>query len=98
VLRPVGDGRATVRVIDGVDALEMQLEVDAQPASVALWRNLGGFPEGAPYRSIGVEPMLGATFDLSRAGPGDAAVVPASGEVTWRLTIAAERGSGLVAR
>ena len=63
--------------------------------SVALWRNLGGFPEEAPYRSIGVEPMLGAVFDLAEAGPGDAAVVPESGEMRWEMRISAYRGEDL---
>jgi hypothetical protein len=55
---------------------------------VAIWRNLGGFPPGAPYRSIGVEPMLGAVFDLAEAsGPQDAVTVSASGEVAWDLMI-----------
>ncbi|KMS92187.1 MULTISPECIES: hypothetical protein [Streptomyces] len=58
-----------------------------QPVSIALWRNLGGFPEANPYRSTGVEPMLGRVFDLADAGPGDAAEVPATGEVHWRLTL-----------
>jgi hypothetical protein len=31
--------------------------------------------------------MLGRVFDLAEAGPGDAARVPASGEVRWRLTL-----------
>jgi hypothetical protein len=57
--------------------------------SIALWRNLGGFPDTDPYRSTGVEPMLGRVFDLAEAGPGDAARVPASGEVRWRLTVSA---------
>ncbi|GAA1283155.1 hypothetical protein Psi02_30850 [Planotetraspora silvatica] len=81
-----------VRVTDGPDTLSLRVEAPAGvPVSVALWRNLGGFPAHAPYRSIGVEPMLGAVFDLAEAGPGDAAVVPASGELTWRLVLAAER-------
>ena len=51
-------------------------------------------PEAAPlldrpYRSTGVEPMLGRVFGLADAGPGDAARVPASGEVRWRLTLTA---------
>ena len=58
-----------------------------QPLSIALWRNLGGFPDPDPYRSCGVEPMLGRVFDLAEAGPGDAALVPASGKVRWRLTL-----------
>ncbi|GAA4586600.1 hypothetical protein GCM10023194_33220 [Planotetraspora phitsanulokensis] len=84
-----------VRVTDGTDVLDMRVEApDGVPVSVALWRNLGGFPDHAPYRSVGVEPMLGAVFDLAEAGPGDAAVVPASGELTWRLVLAAGRLSG----
>lgn len=50
-----------------------------------------GRPANGPYRSVGVEPMLGAAFDLADAGLSDAAVVPATGEVAWRLTISAHR-------
>lgn len=50
-------------------------------------------PRGAPYRSVGVEPLLGRVFDRTAAHDGDTAVVPASGEVTWRLTITANRRS-----
>ncbi|MBK3568648.1 hypothetical protein [Streptomyces sp. MBT62] len=74
-------------VHDGADRLSLALEADGQPLSVALWRNLGGFPARDPYRSSGVEPMLGRVFDLAQAGPGDAARVPASGETRWRLTL-----------
>ncbi|GGT15568.1 hypothetical protein [Streptomyces chromofuscus] len=74
-------------VHDGPDRLSLAWEADGQPTSVALWRNLGGFPAPRPYRSTGVEPMLGRVFDLSEAGPDDAACVPASGEVRWRLTL-----------
>jgi hypothetical protein len=81
----LADGRACVH--DGADRLALGVESEGQPVSMALWRNLGGFPEAAPYRSIGIEPMLGRTFDLAQAGPGDAARVPASGEVHWRLTL-----------
>ncbi|CCH15704.1 hypothetical protein [Micromonospora lupini] len=80
-----------VQVYDGDDRLTLELECAGQPRSTALWRNLGGWPEDCPYRSIGVEPMLGSAFDLADAGPADAAVVPATGEVTWRLTISAHR-------
>ncbi|MEU0784145.1 hypothetical protein ABZ341_21505 [Streptomyces sp. NPDC006173] len=75
-------------VHDGPDRLSFALEADGQPVSVALWRNLGGYPAGRPYRSTGVEPMLGRVFDLAGAGPGDAARVPASGAMRWRLTVA----------
>lgn len=60
----------------------------ASVASVALWRNLGGFPDGDPYRSIGVEPMLGSVFDLAEARrEGDAVTVPRAGYVEWELEI-----------
>ncbi|MFG2790153.1 hypothetical protein [Streptomyces sp. NPDC048419] len=85
-------------VHDDEDRLSFTLEVlgvledpggGAQPVSIALWRNLGGFPDADPYRSTGVEPMLGRVFDLAEAGSGDAAEVPASGEVRWRLIVTA---------
>nr|WP_062339197.1 hypothetical protein [Herbidospora sakaeratensis] len=83
---------ASVRVQDGADVLGLRVEAPpGVPVGTALWRNLGGFPEGAPYRSIGVEPMLGTVFDVTEAGPDDTAEVPASGEVTWRLVMTAER-------
>ncbi|WP_405952742.1 hypothetical protein OG588_47505 [Streptomyces prunicolor] len=89
------DGTAVGAVVDAShccvhdqdDRLALALEADGQPLSIALWRNLGGFPAPHPYRSTGVEPMLGRVFDLAEAGPDDAARVPASGEVRWRLTL-----------
>ena len=80
---------ATAVVCDGPDRLSLSVEAEGQPAAVGLWRNLGGFPPGRPYRSIGVEPMLGRVFDLAEAGDTDCAVTPAAGEVRWRLTITA---------
>ena len=82
---------ATAVIHDGPDRLRMSVEADGQPAAVALWRNLGGFPRGSPYRSIGVEPMLGRVFDLAQAYDGDCAVTPTAGEVRWRLTFTADR-------
>src|SRR5258706_476769 len=76
-------------VADGADRLAFDLECDGQPVSTALWRNLRGWPAPAPYRSIGVEPMLGAAFDVSEDAP--VAVVPAAGELAWRLTVTAHR-------
>jgi hypothetical protein len=79
-----------VCVHDGEDRLSFALDVleaEEQPLSIALWRNLGGFPATDPYRSCGVEPMLGRVFDLAEAGHSDAARVPASGKVRWRLTL-----------
>ncbi|WP_433340117.1 hypothetical protein [Streptomyces sp. CA-253872] len=78
-----------VVVRDGPHALRLRVEAEGQPVSVALWRNLGGFPEEAPYRSVGVEPMLGRVFDLAAAGAHESARVPESGEVRWRLTVEA---------
>ncbi|MGW6601030.1 hypothetical protein [Streptomyces sp. NPDC055036] len=79
-----------VDVREGTAVLRLAVEAEGQPVSVALWRNLRGFPEDEPYRSIGVEPMLGRVFDLAAAGDGDAACVPAGGEVRWRLTVSVE--------
>jgi hypothetical protein len=76
-------------VHDGRDRLALSLHAAGQPVSIALWRNLGGFPEPDPYRSTGVEPMLGRVFDLADAGPEDAARVPAAAQVRWRLTLTA---------
>ncbi len=74
-------------VVDGPDRLTFTLTAPGQPVSTALWRNLGGFPNFRPYRSIGIEPMLGRVFDLATAGPSDAAVIPASGVCGWRMVI-----------
>lgn len=83
-----------VAVIDGDHRLTMLLDAGADvPVSIALWRNLGGYPPDAPYRSIGVEPMLGTVFDLADAGPGDAAVVPQSSSLHWRLHITGSEAS-----
>ena len=76
----------TVTVVDGDARLHMKLVSDA-PHSVALWRNLGGFPAGSPYRSVGVEPMLGRVLDLADARPDDAVTVPSSGVVEWELEV-----------
>ncbi|WP_328419806.1 hypothetical protein [Streptomyces sp. NBC_00443] len=89
------DGTAVGAVVDSArccvhddrDRLALELAADGQPVSIALWRNLGGYPQPHPYRSTGVEPMLGRVFDLADAGPDDAARVPASGEVRWSLTL-----------
>jgi len=80
-----------VAITDGPDRLAVRLEADIEPISIALWRNLEGWPGAQPYRSIGVEPMLGRAFDLGKAGPGEQARVPASGQLSWRLSIWADR-------
>jgi hypothetical protein len=80
----------SVVVRDGADQLRFELTAPADvPTSVALWRNLGGFPADRPYRSIGVEPMLGRVFELAEAGPGDAAETGPDGSLRWRMTVTA---------
>ena len=79
----------TLTVHDGADSLTMRLSVQAQPSGFAIWRNLGGWPESEPYRNVGIEPMLGYSPTLALAGPGESAVMPASGVVEWSLTIKA---------
>jgi hypothetical protein len=77
------DGTATVallagcdrlEVADGVDRLSLALSCPGQPVSFVLWRNLAGWPPHQPYRSVGVEPLLGQALDLAEAGPAHAAV------------------------
>jgi hypothetical protein len=69
--------------VDDGERLTFSLEAPGQPVSTALWRNLRGWPAGAPYRSIGVEPMLGRSWDRT----GDPATVGDSGLCEWRLTV-----------
>jgi hypothetical protein len=78
-----------VDVVDGADRLSLELSCPDQPVSVVLWRNLEGWPPHEPYRSVGVEPMLGRALDLAEAEPGSAAVVPAGGVLRWTLTVRA---------
>jgi hypothetical protein len=77
-----------IRVVDGDHQLDLLVECADQPVSIALWRNLRGWPEDAPYRSVGVEPVLGRTFDRDD-GTRPVAVVPAGGTVRWRMTLTA---------
>jgi hypothetical protein len=83
--------RASATIRDGTAGLRLTLRAGGGvPTSVALWRNLRGFPGVHPYRSIGVEPMLGSVFDLAEASDDDDAVtVPPDGSVEWELAIAA---------
>lgn len=81
---------SAAEVVDRGQTLRLAVNCPGQPVSIGLWRNLGGFPAEGPYRSLGVEPMLGRVFDLADAGPFDAAVVGPAGEVTWRLTLSVE--------
>ncbi|GAA3216490.1 hypothetical protein ACFO1B_15320 [Dactylosporangium siamense] len=80
-------GLTEAAVEDGDSRLTFTVEVEGQPTGFMLWRNLGGWPEPSPYRSTGVEPMIGQRATLANAGPDEAATVPPSGEVTWTLRI-----------
>jgi hypothetical protein len=79
-------------VVDGADRLSLRWGLapgHAAPLSLVVWRNLGGWPEGAPYRSIGVEPMLGAETNLDRATPDRLAHLDGRGRLRWWLTVTA---------
>ncbi len=63
-------GCAAATVVDGPDALALSWRVltgDAE-CSLLLWRNLRGWPADGPYRSIGIEPMLGTVGRPRRPG------------------------------
>lgn len=77
-----------VEVHDGEDVLALRWGSEpGAPTSFLVWRNLGGWPAGAPYRSFGVEPMLGAATALADAAPGEAAVLGPSGRLDWWLEV-----------
>lgn len=81
--------RATV--VDGADRLRMDWDAPTASGSCSLliWRNLGGWPTGSPYRSIGIEPMVGRAADLSTAG-SESAVLDRSGAFAWSVRLTAE--------
>ncbi|WP_232666324.1 hypothetical protein [Pseudonocardia sp. TRM90224] len=81
-------GCSQVTVVDGPDArdrLRFRWRVTHGEATCSLlvWRNLRGWPAGAPYRSIGIEPMLGTSADLS----GTPAELGADGRPAWEVTV-----------
>lgn len=96
------DGTATGAVVAS-DAVEiddgdhrLRLGWGAQPGtptSFLLWRNLGGWPAGVPYRSIGIEPMIGATTALAGARPDEVARIGPDGVLAWWLEISGCRAS-----
>lgn len=94
------DGTATCAVLPGVrravitdgdDRLALSWDCPDQPelCSLMVWRNLGGWPEDAPYRSIGIEPMVGRAADLAAADPRSAAVIGPSGTFRWSIQVTA---------
>lgn len=78
-------------VVDGNRALRLSWtsSTDRGQCSLLFWRNLRGWPAGAPYRSIGIEPMVGRAADRGQASPAELAQIPASGSFEWQLTITA---------
>jgi hypothetical protein len=80
-------------VVDGDHALDLAWDHAAQPGlcSLMLWRNLGGWPVDGPYRSIGVEPMIGRTADPTSGSDDASARIDASGHARWDLRLAARR-------
>lgn len=96
--RPANDGTAHVFALLGLtevavedrgDRLRFALEAPGRPVAVGIWRNLGAWPPAAPYRSVGVEPMIGWHVDRDRVGAGEAGIVPATGTVERRLRLSA---------
>jgi hypothetical protein len=84
-------GCREVLVVDGDDALSLTWSAPGRDelCSLLLWRNLRGWPVEAPYRSIGVEPMVGRAADLGSAGAGDVARIGPDGRHVWNLTLVA---------
>jgi len=83
---------SAVDVIDGEETLSLRWGAEADvPLSFVLWRNLGGWPSGNPYRSIGVEPMVGAATDAVGAAEGELALLDEHGTLEWWLEISATR-------
>ncbi|MFI6424331.1 hypothetical protein [Promicromonospora sp. NPDC050880] len=81
-----------VDVVDGADRLSLRWGTPGPaPLSLVVWRNLGGWPEGSPYRSIGVEPLLGAETNLDRAGRDRSARLDGRGRLAWWLEATASR-------
>lgn len=74
-------------VRDDARRLDLAVEAPGQPTAVGIWRNLRGWPRPRPYRSIGVEPMLGLVWDRAAGRPGDTAVTGADGRAEWRMTL-----------
>jgi hypothetical protein len=82
-------GCGTVVLVDGADALALTWESTDTPelCSLLVWRNLGGWPADRPYRSVGIEPMLGRSGQLDTAEPGERVVLGPTGRLDWRLSM-----------
>lgn len=85
-------GCSGAEVVDGDDRLSLRWSSDdPRLCSLIVWRNLAGWPVGAPYRSIGIEPLIGRAADLAAAGPAERAYLPPGGVFRWSLTVTASR-------
>ncbi len=82
-----GCGELSLSAPDG-HRMRFRLDAPGQVHGIGIWRNLNGYPaDDAPYRSFGIEPMLGTHHHLGHASPAEAAVVPAGGTAEWRVAI-----------
>lgn len=83
-------GCRSVTVLDGDHALDLAWTAGGQDewCSLLLWRNLRGYPPDAPYRSVGIEPMVGRAADLRS---GDCPHLDDAGRFAWRLTLRSRR-------
>ena len=58
---------------------------DPDLCSLLLWRNLRGWPAPTPYRSVGIEPMIGRVADRAHGEPAYRANTDAKGRFRWSL-------------
>lgn len=92
----VVEGASWVEVVDGSHRLRMEWDVPAA-CGLLIWRNLGGWPSDRPYRSIGIEPLVGTHRDLVSAleleerglGP-PVPRIAADGTFEWSLRVRGE--------
>jgi hypothetical protein len=84
-------------VVDGEYVLRFAWDSEDAPelCSLLLWRNLAGWPAPRPYRSIGVEPMVGRAADLSTADPSACARIGPLGHFRWVLRLSCRRAMRL---
>lgn len=84
-------GCREVLVVDGDQALRFAWTAPGHDelCSLLVWRNLRGWPAEAPYRSIGIEPMVGRAADLGDADSADVARIGRDGTHVWNLRVAA---------
>ncbi len=78
-------GQRTASVESSAGTLRVTLDAPGQPTAMGIWRNLAGWPDGTPYRSWGIEPMIGWHPERDRAGAHGGVV--ASGRLTWTLRV-----------